>query len=237
MQLCRCMACAARGLNATDWYLLTQNAIRSRLTEKGWMGRLGWIAYHGTEQVPSKTPLLDGGAKMDFLYAPRPRGGTLHGPFTADHPVNRKYRDNLKSWQDWLKGQSYAGSRTVFEYYYDLVLLGPSTHGPGVSDPQARRDAGGHAFLPRTDSKVFSTAVRRLRRGGPIRSTVGSSSGCCGMWTSTCRPPERTFSRTTTARPLGRLAKSGKVSRRSCSNRPRKPRSKESNASRSLSTD
>ena len=70
MQLCRCVASVARGLNATDWYLLTQNAIRKRLTEKGWTGRLGWIAYHGTEPVPSKTPVLDGGVNMDFLLRP-----------------------------------------------------------------------------------------------------------------------------------------------------------------------
>ncbi|MBM3858210.1 MAG: DUF4838 domain-containing protein [Verrucomicrobia bacterium] len=134
--LCRCAKCAARAMNPTDWYLLTQNLIRQRLTEKGWRGRFGWIAYHGTEETPGKIELFDRGAGMDFLYGPRPRGGTLHGPFTADHPLNIKYRDNLKSWQDYLAAQRYAGTRTVFEYYYDLRLMLMSATGRAFLVPK-----------------------------------------------------------------------------------------------------
>ncbi|HID08500.1 MAG TPA: DUF4838 domain-containing protein, partial [Armatimonadetes bacterium] len=119
--LCRCEKCKARGLNATDWYLLTHNEIRRKLNERGWHNIFGWIAYHGSEEPPSKINLLDNGRNMDFLYAPRPRGGTQYGPFTSDHPVSIKYRRNLQAWREYLSAQKYQGTRTVFEYYYDLV--------------------------------------------------------------------------------------------------------------------
>jgi hypothetical protein len=73
---------------------------------------------------------------MDFLYAPRPRGGTEHGPFTNDHPQSVKYRKNLDDWLAYLEKQTFAGTRTVFEYYYDLVLLGPSTPGRAYLIPK-----------------------------------------------------------------------------------------------------
>ena len=129
ISLCRCEKCAAQfttdsGQNATDWYLLIHNTIRRKLNERGWRNIFGWITYHGSEEPPAHVDLLDNGANMDFLYAPRPRGGAQHGPLTNDHPVSEKYRRNLKAWLDYLKEQNYRGTRTVFEYYYDLVLLG-----------------------------------------------------------------------------------------------------------------
>ena len=127
--LCQCEQCKAKGYNATDWYLVTHNEVRRKLTEAGWNNIFGWIVYHGSEAVPSQVDLLDHGRQMDFLYAPRPRGGTANGPFTNDHPASVKYRKNLDDWLAYLERQKYSGSRTVFEYYYDLVLLGPHTAG------------------------------------------------------------------------------------------------------------
>jgi len=134
--LCRCEKCKARGWNATDWYLLTHNEIKKRLNERGWKGIFGWIVYHGSEFVPTKVDLLDHGRKMDMLYAPRPRGGAQHGPFTSDDPVTTKYRENLRGWKEYLARQKYEGTRTVFEYYYDLVLLGPLAAGRAFLIPK-----------------------------------------------------------------------------------------------------
>ncbi|HIE51956.1 MAG TPA: DUF4838 domain-containing protein [Armatimonadetes bacterium] len=127
--LCRCEQCQKRGWNATDWYLLVHNEVWRKLKERGWPNVFGWIVYHGSEEVPTKVDLLEHGRQMDCLYAPRPRGGTQHGPFTNDHPVSVKYRKNLEAWLAYLAKQNYQGTRTVFEYYYDLVLLGPLAAG------------------------------------------------------------------------------------------------------------
>ena len=134
--LCQCQQCKAKGYNATDWYLLTHNEVRKKLTEAGWNNVFGWIVYHGSEQAPSSVDLLDNGRQMDFLYAPRPRGGTANGPFTSDHPASVKYRKNLDDWLAYLEKQKYSGSRTVFEYYFDLVLLGPHTAGRAYLIPK-----------------------------------------------------------------------------------------------------
>jgi len=120
--LCRCERCKARGWNDTDWYIYIHNEIWRQLKKRGWKGVFGWIAYHGSEEPPKSVGLLEEGREMDFLYAPRPRGASMHGPFTNDHPVNVKYRENLRRWRAYLS--PFKGSRTVFEYYYDLVLLG-----------------------------------------------------------------------------------------------------------------
>ncbi|MBS7653522.1 DUF4838 domain-containing protein [Candidatus Bathyarchaeota archaeon] len=127
--LCQCSKCVTRFStgdyqHATDWYLHIQNEIRQRLNEHNWRGTLGWIAYHGSEEPPVYVNLLDEGSSMDFLYAPRPRGGGQHGPFVNDHQVNLRYRHNLQRWLSYLNSQNYKGTKTVFEYYYDLVLLG-----------------------------------------------------------------------------------------------------------------
>jgi hypothetical protein len=129
IELCRCERCVAkfstgRYQYATDWYLHIHNIIRRKLNELGWHRIFGWITYHGSEEPPVYVNLFDNGTKMDFLYAPRPRGGAQHGPLTNDHPVSVKYRQNLQEWHDYLKAQNYQGTQTVFEYYYDLVLLG-----------------------------------------------------------------------------------------------------------------
>jgi len=126
---CRCKTCMERDWNATDWYLLVHNEIWRKLKERGWRNVFGWIVYHGSEEVPTKINLLENGREMDFLYAPRPRGGTQHGSFKSNDPVTTKYRENLKAWLDYLARQKFKGTRTVFEYYYDLVLLGPLAAG------------------------------------------------------------------------------------------------------------
>ncbi|MBS7633980.1 DUF4838 domain-containing protein [Candidatus Bathyarchaeota archaeon] len=84
--LCQCNRCVTRFStgdyqHATDWYLHVQNEVRRRLNERNWRGVLGWIAYHGSEEPPVYVNLLDEGGSMDFLYAPRPRGGGQCGPF------------------------------------------------------------------------------------------------------------------------------------------------------------
>jgi hypothetical protein len=91
-----------------------------------WKGAKYWATRPRPEAASTdrSIDLLDNGVNMDFLYAPRPRGGAQHGPLTSNHPVSRKYRRNLQAWLDYLKRQNYQGTRTVFEYYYDLVLLG-----------------------------------------------------------------------------------------------------------------
>ncbi len=120
--LCQCEKCRARGWNPTDWYIYIHNEIWRELKERGWKGVFGWIAYHGSEEPPQNVGLRENGRDMDFLYAPRPRGASQHGPITNDHPVNKRYRENLRRWRHYLC--HFKGSRTVFEYYYDLVLLG-----------------------------------------------------------------------------------------------------------------
>jgi hypothetical protein len=129
IELCRCDECTARFSTgryqyATDWYLHIHNIIRRKLNERGWHNIFGWITYHGSEEPPIYVDLFENGNRMDFLYAPRPRGGAQHGPFTNDHRVSVKYRRNLQAWRDYIEAQDYQGTRTVFEYYYDLVLLG-----------------------------------------------------------------------------------------------------------------
>jgi len=129
LALCRCPRCRAQYYTGgymypSDWYLHVQNEIRRKLEERGWRGIFGWIVYHGTEEPPVYVNLYEKGRNMDFLYAPRPRGSTQYGPFPNDHPINRRYRQNLKAWFNYLEAQEYEGTRTVFEYYYDLVLLG-----------------------------------------------------------------------------------------------------------------
>ncbi|MEM3693074.1 MAG: DUF4838 domain-containing protein [Candidatus Bathyarchaeia archaeon] len=129
LALCRCPRCRSQYSTSgymypTDWYLHVHNAIRRKLNERGWRGSFGWIAYHGTESPPVYVNLHEEGRNMDFLYAPRPRGGGQYGPFTNDHPINIRYRQNLEGWLSYLKAQGYKGSKTVFEYYFDLVLLG-----------------------------------------------------------------------------------------------------------------
>jgi len=129
LELCRCRECFSKFRtppykSATDWYLLTQNAIRKKLDEQGWYNSFGWISYHGSEDPPNHVRLYEKGRNMDFLYAPRPRGGTQHGPLNNEHPLSFKYRQNLKAWLDYLDAQDYKGTLTVFEYYYDLILLG-----------------------------------------------------------------------------------------------------------------
>lgn len=136
IELCRCEKCSSAGLNDTDWYLVTHNAIRKKLSDLGWNNIFGWIAYHGSETPPAKMGLLDHGEKMDFLYAPRPRGGTFFGPSTNDHPTSVKYRENLSQWKKYLDAQQYRGTRTVFEYYFDLVLLGQTAVGRAFLIPK-----------------------------------------------------------------------------------------------------
>jgi hypothetical protein len=129
LALCRCPRCRAQYSTSgytypTDWYLHVHNEIRRKLNGRGWKGIFGWIAYHGSEAPPVYVKLYEGGRKMDFLYAPRPRGGGQHGPFTNEHPINIRYRQNLDGWIRYLEAQGYEGTKTVFEYYFDLVLLG-----------------------------------------------------------------------------------------------------------------
>ena len=122
--ICQCERCKARGWNATDWYIYIHNEVWLELKRRGFKGVFGWIAYHGSEEPPEHVGLFEAGRDMDFLYAPRPRGASMHGPITNDHPVNVRYRENLRRWWDYLRPQGFKGSRTVFEYYFDLVLLG-----------------------------------------------------------------------------------------------------------------
>lgn len=134
--LCKCPKCRSRNLSATDWYLLTHREIRKRLNERGWKGRLSWIAYHGTRMPPVSVDLPDNGRNMDLLYAPRERGGTRAGPFTADDPNTARYRQWLDGWLAYLDRQHFQGTKTVFEYYYDLVLLGPLATGRAFLIPR-----------------------------------------------------------------------------------------------------
>ncbi|MEA3476810.1 MAG: DUF4838 domain-containing protein [Bacteroidota bacterium] len=133
---CQCGNCEKRGWNATDWYLLIHNQVYSKAKARGWEGTLGWIVYHGSEEVPATLDLLENGKEMDMLYAPRPRGGSQHGPFTNNHPLSIQYRQNLDSWMDYLDKQRYQGIHTVFEYYYDMCLLGPLAAGRTFLIPQ-----------------------------------------------------------------------------------------------------
>ena len=151
LALCKCQKCKERGWNPTDWYLHVHNKIWRKLKDQGWDGSFGWIVYHGSEPVPQHVDLVENGRDMDFLYAPRPRGGSQHGPFTNDHPTNARYRENLSAWRTYLRENDYRGSRTVFEYYYDLVLLGPL--------------ATGRTFLIPTHSTMQTEMQFYLRQG------------------------------------------------------------------------
>jgi hypothetical protein len=122
LSLCQCEKCKARGWTPTDWYIHIHNEIWRLLKDRGFKGVFGWIAYHGSEEPPQQVKLLDMGREMDLLYAPRPRGASMHGPITNDHSVNVAYRENIQRWQRYLG--DFKGNRTVFEYYFDLVLLG-----------------------------------------------------------------------------------------------------------------
>lgn len=121
---CRCERCSAKKWNATDWCLYVHNATWRKLQEKGWKGNFGWIAYHITEPLPREVEILGNGKQMDFMYAPRPRGGTTVGPFTNDAKESVKYRKNLADWNEYLAKHKFEGTRTVFEYYWDMVLVG-----------------------------------------------------------------------------------------------------------------
>jgi hypothetical protein len=123
--LCQCDECRRPDWNATDWYITIHNAIKKLLVERGSAKRFGWIAYHGSRKRPQQVQLHDHGEGMDLLYAPRRRGGARHGPFTNDSDASREYRALLAEWQEYLDRNDYRGTKTVFEYYYDLVLLGP----------------------------------------------------------------------------------------------------------------
>ncbi len=124
IDLCKCPRCQAAGLTMTDWYLLTFQGIKKKLDAMGWTGRIGWIVYHGTREPPSgKVALPENTRNMDMLYAPRERGGTWRGPFTSNDPVTAQYRKRLEGWLKYLADQNFQGTKTVFEYYYDLVLL------------------------------------------------------------------------------------------------------------------
>jgi len=122
LSLCQCDKCKARGWTPTDWYLHIHNEIWRQLKARGFKGTFGWIVYHGSEEPPQQVKLLENGAAMDLLYAPRPRGASMHGAITNDHSVNIAYRENLQRWRSYLG--NFRGTRTVFEYYFDLVLLG-----------------------------------------------------------------------------------------------------------------
>jgi len=99
--LCQCDECRRRGWNYTDWYLHVQNTIRRKLNERGWENTFGWIATEGSQDAPENVDLLENGRQMDFLYAPRSRGASVHGPFTDDHPINVRYRENLQGWCEY----------------------------------------------------------------------------------------------------------------------------------------
>ncbi len=86
--LCRCEKCKGRGWNATDWYMHVHNVIWRKLKERGWKNVFGWITYHGSEEPPESVQLPENGRQMDFLYAPRPRGASQHGPYTNHHSTN-----------------------------------------------------------------------------------------------------------------------------------------------------
>jgi hypothetical protein len=120
--ICQCERCKKTGWKQTDWYIYVHNKIWSLLKTCGFKGIFGWIAYYGTEEPPSKVKLVEDGKDMDFLYAPRPRGASMHGPITNNHSVNLSYRENIQRWQKYLG--KFKGNRTVFEYYFDLALLG-----------------------------------------------------------------------------------------------------------------
>lgn len=122
LALCQCEDCKAKGWTPTDWYIHVHNEIWRLLKVRGFKGAFGWIAYHGSEEPPQKVKLLEAGREMDLLYAPRPRGASMHGPITNNHSVNVAYRENIQRWRKYLG--NFKGSRTVFEYYFDLVLLG-----------------------------------------------------------------------------------------------------------------
>ncbi len=122
LALCQCEKCKAKGWTPTDWYIHIHNEIWRLLKARGFKGAFGWIAYHGSEEPPQAVKLLEMGREMDILYAPRPRGASMHGPITNDHSVNVAYRENIQRWRKYLG--KFKGSRTVFEYYFDLVLLG-----------------------------------------------------------------------------------------------------------------
>lgn len=145
LALCRCEECRERGWTPTDWYLHIHNKVWRKLKERDWPGSFGWIAYHGSEEPPEHVDLAENGRDMDFLYAPRPRGASQHGPFTNDHPTNVRYRKNLDAWRKYLREQNFQGRRTVFEYYFDQVLLGPLATGrtflvPRHDDMQAEME-------------------------------------------------------------------------------------------------
>ncbi len=122
LALCQCEKCQAKGWSPTDWYLHIHNEIWRLLKVRGFKGVFGWIAYHGSEEPPQQVKLLEFGRDMDLLYAPRPRGASMHGPITNEHSVNVAYRENIQGWRKYLG--NFKGTRTVFEYYFDLVLLG-----------------------------------------------------------------------------------------------------------------
>ena len=122
LSLCQCDQCKVRGWSPTDWYMHLHNAIYQQLKARGFKGVFGWIAYHGSEEPPQQVKWLEMGREMDLLYAPRPRGASMHGAITNDHSVNVGYRENLARWREALR--HFKGTRTVFEYFYDLVLLG-----------------------------------------------------------------------------------------------------------------
>jgi len=122
LPLCQCEKCKERKWSPTDWYIHIHNEIWRLLKVRGFKGSFGWIAYHGTEEPPEQVKILGKGKEMDFLYAPRPRGASMHGPITNNHSVNTAYRENIQRWLKYLS--DFRGTRTVFEYYFDLVLLG-----------------------------------------------------------------------------------------------------------------
>ncbi len=118
---CRCEQCQSRNWNPGDWNILVTNEARKRLDERGWEGRLGWIAYFDTREAPIEVALYNHGEKMDFLYAPCGRHGGHFGPFTSDSWANVVYRDRLNGWLEYLDAQDYRGTKTVFEYYFDMI--------------------------------------------------------------------------------------------------------------------
>lgn len=91
LALCQCEKCQAKGWSPTDWYLHIHNEIWRLLKVRGFKGVFGWIAYHGSEEPPQQVKLLEFGRDMDLLYAPRPRGASMHGPITNEHSVNVAY--------------------------------------------------------------------------------------------------------------------------------------------------
>jgi hypothetical protein len=122
LSLCKCEKCKERKWTSTDWYIHIHNEIWKLLKKHGFKGFFGWIAYHGSEEPPKEVKILENGKNMDLLYAPRPRGASMHGPITNNHSVNTAYRENIQRWLKYLK--NFKGTKTVFEYYFDLVLLG-----------------------------------------------------------------------------------------------------------------